>query len=242
MTLGADMCVDSAHKTLPALTGGAYLHLNCAVNEVIGGLIDRETALFYSTSPSWLTLYSLDSLNDYLTRGYKEKLAEFVVKVDKMKKALVDFGFALVGDEKLKITVKTKSFGYTGDELAAVLRRGGVEPEYSDPDYVTMMLTPEIADEELKKAEKVLLSIEKKEAIKIAPPAITLPKRACSIREATFALTEEIAVNDAIGRLFASSALVCPPAVPIVVAGETIDASGVAALNYYGVKTCRVVK
>ena len=38
MTLGADMCADSAHKTLPCLTGGSYLHIKSCVNEVIGGL------------------------------------------------------------------------------------------------------------------------------------------------------------------------------------------------------------
>ena len=62
MDLGADMCCDSAHKTLPVLTGGAYLHVT---KEFAGGVKDAM-ALFGSTSPSYLILQSLDMANRFL--------------------------------------------------------------------------------------------------------------------------------------------------------------------------------
>ena len=55
MDLGADLCCDSAHKTLPVLTGGAYLHVGRAAPEPFRENARRALALFGSTSPSYLT-------------------------------------------------------------------------------------------------------------------------------------------------------------------------------------------
>ena len=58
--LGADLCCDSAHKTLPVLTGGAYLHV--AHTDLLP-YATNALALFGSTSPSYLILQSLDAVN-----------------------------------------------------------------------------------------------------------------------------------------------------------------------------------
>ena len=242
MFLGADMCCDSAHKTLPCLTGGAYLHINNAVNEVIGGYIPLAADRFSSTSPSWLILASLDRLNRYLSDGYREKLNEYISFIDLLRGFLKEKGFYIVGDEKLKLTIKPKSYGYTGVELGEILRKSLIEPEFTDKDNVVMMFTPENGFIATEKVKKALSSIKPRSSIDEAPPRFYLPSRAMSIQNAVNSLSEEICVNDAIGRVFAFSALSCPPAVPIAVAGEIIDENVLRLFTYYDIKTCRVVK
>ncbi len=69
LDLGADLCCDSAHKTLPVLTGGAYLHLSPAAPARLAAMAKSALGLFGSTSPSYLTLASLDLCNRYLAEG-----------------------------------------------------------------------------------------------------------------------------------------------------------------------------
>ena len=72
MDLGADMCCDSAHKTLPVLTGGAYLHISRRLPESIEGCAKKALLLFGSTSPSYLILASLDHANLVLLESFRE--------------------------------------------------------------------------------------------------------------------------------------------------------------------------
>ena len=69
LDLGADLCCDSAHKTLPVLTGGAYLHISRAAPVSLRENAKTAMAMFGSTSPSYLTLASLDLCNRYLAEG-----------------------------------------------------------------------------------------------------------------------------------------------------------------------------
>ena len=239
--LGADMCADSAHKTLPCLTGGAYLHINKAVNGVIGGYIEQANFLFNSTSPSWLILSSLDKLNAYLTEGYRERLADYVEKVAELKKYLIRLGFRLSGNEPLKITISPKSYGYTGKDLAEILRKNAVEPEFCDKDHLTMMFTPENGEAAIEKLRAVL-NVEKKSPIEELPPEITLPKIALSARETALCLSEEVSAENALGRIFYGAAVACPPAVPVIVGGEIVDENVLKCFSYYGITKCRVLK
>ena len=120
MELGADICCDSAHKTLPVLTGGGYLHFS--KNEIKDFSSDAKTAMavFGSTSPSYLILQSLDLANRYLENGYRERLFDTVKKVRDVKNFLEENGYRLCGDEPLKITVNTSAFGKSGFALAKI--------------------------------------------------------------------------------------------------------------------------
>lgn len=120
--LGADLCCDSAHKTLPVLTGGAYLHLSSPAADILAGQIKPALALFGSTSPSYLILQSLDAANVYLS-GYRERLRDFLVLVKALKTELKHGGYCLIGQEPLKITISAAPYGYTGTELAEILRQ-----------------------------------------------------------------------------------------------------------------------
>lgn len=236
---GADICCDSAHKTLPVLTGGAYLHIS---NDTLSKQVKTALALFGSTSPSYLIMQSLDAANKYIADGYKEKLDDFCKKIKALKNTLVQNGFTLCGNEPLKITLNTKSYGYCGTEIADILEKENLICEFADKDFIVFMLTPENRDSELGMLEKALISIPKKQSIAENPPVFTLPEKAMSIRDAVFSANETIPANKSCGRILAAATVACPPAVPIVVCGEKIDKEAVKCFEYYGIKYVTVIK
>ena len=240
--LGADLCCDSAHKTLPVLTGGAYLHIAESMPQTLRAQAKDALALFGSTSPSYLILQSLDAANRTLAQGYRARLADFLPLVQRAKDALRAQGYALCGDEPLKLTLRTKPYGYRGAELAARLAKSGVVCEFADPDFLVMMLTPEIGESGLARMVEVLAAVPRRDAIWEEPPAFRRAERVMSIREAMLAPGERVPVEVSEGRVLASASVGCPPAVPVLVCGERIDAHAIACFGYYGIKTCMVVK
>ncbi len=239
--LGADMCCDSAHKTLPVLTGGAYLHIAEHAPKELVGQAKNALALFGSTSPSYLILQSLDRANAYLADGYAKRLQEFVYIVGRCKTSLIAHGYVFTGEEPLKITIHAKAYGYEGYELAALLLKANIVCEFADPDYIVFMVTPETGEEGLSMLQDALLRIPRKEAILEAPPAFGKGERVLGIREAMLSISEEIPVTEAEGRILAAASVGCPPAVPIVVCGQRISREAIEVFKYYGIEKCRVV-
>lgn len=240
--LGADICCDSAHKTLPVLTGGAYLHISDNAPGFFSEYAKNALALFGSTSPSYVIMQSLDAANKYIADGYSEKLEEFIEKVSELKKELVSYGYSFIGDEPLKLTFDIKKYGYTGYEFSQILLDNKIVPEFSDPDYLVLMLTPENVVTDLKILRDTLLSVYKKEEITVRPPRFVKAKKVVSIREASFSAWEKIPVLQSVGRILAVSDVGCPPAVPIAVSGEKIDEHAVSCFEYYGTEYCKVIK
>ena len=236
MDLGADLSCDSAHKTFPVLTGGAYLHMR----DTFEPYAKNAMALFGSTSPSYVILQSLDQANVYLCT-YAEKLAVFLPMLQQMKEQLTAHGYVLREEEPLKLTIDASAYGYDGRAYAAMLREQNIFCEFSDFDHVVMMLTPEIGAKGLQKLEQAMLSVERKSAVSSSPPEFQLQKKAISIRQATMSPCETIPVEQSVGRVLAAASVSCPPAVPIVVCGEIIDEAAVACFQYYGIKTVTVV-
>ena len=241
MDMGADICCDSAHKTLPVLTGGAYLHMSQELFVSLGNVVSVALSLFGSTSPSYLILQSLDMANVYM-ESLRDKLNEFLPKVEKLKERILELGFEQVSNEPLKITIKSKSKGYTGTELGKLLLNKGISYEFADQDYVVLMLACEVGDEGLDRIEKVLANVESKSPICNRIPMPGKSIRAMSIREATLSLIEEIEISDSLGRILASPSVSCPPAVPILVCGEIIDQQAIKCFEYYRIEKIRVCK
>jgi arginine/lysine/ornithine decarboxylase len=241
MDLGADLCCDSAHKTLPVLTGGAYLHLSGKCAEAFGAQAKHAMAIFGSTSPSYLILQSLDRANAYLDT-YQKTLAPFLEQVYTLKKALQKYGYSLSGNEPLKITIAAKPYGYHGTMLAEILVRQGLVPEFSDSDYLVLMLTPETGREGLERLETVLKQIPRKEKLEDHAPTFRPAVQAMSIREAMLSCSEVVPVAESLGRILAVPTVGCPPAVPIVACGERIDSHAIRCFAYYGIQECCVVK
>ena len=241
MDLGADLCCDSAHKTLPGLTGTAYLHISHSAPTLFAEQAKNAMALFGSTSPSYLLLASLDAVNGCLADGYLEQLVSFIRLVENTKTRLSAHGWALTGDEPLKITLRTKAFGYTGRQTADLLLEKNIVCEFSDPDHLVMMLTPEVGAAGLECLETALLSVPRKTPMDSVPPRFVRAERVMSVRDAVFAPCETVPASESAGRVLAAASVGCPPAVPIVVCGERIDADAAACFAYYGIEEVTVV-
>ena len=240
LDLGADLCCDSAHKTLPALTGAAYLHLSKAVPAWLKAMSKEAMALFGSTSPSYLILQSLDLMNPWL-EGLPGRLQAFLPQIEAAKKRIAQMGWEFAGSEPMKWTLGPKSMGYTGEVLGALLEEQGIYYEFADPDFLVLMPSPE-QPESLTAIEAALATVPPRPAIAQTPPRPHIPQRAMSIRQAMLAPHREIPVAEAQGEILGALQVSCPPAVPIALCGEVIDPQVAEQFRYYGVETCRVVK
>ena len=241
ISLGADICCDSAHKTLPVITGGAYLHISKTAPKLFCERAESALSLFASTSPSYLILASLDRANLYLADNYRARLADFLIGVNHLKAELEKIGFDIIGNETLKLTVAPKSFGYTGYELAEILEKKNIICEFADPDFIVFMLTPETGKEGLERLYSAFLGIDRREPVTAFPPAPSLKVRRLTPKQSLLSPFTELPIEKCIGKIAADVSVNCPPAVPIIICGEEIDENAAAAFKYYGVSKLRVI-
>lgn len=243
VSLGADMCCDSAHKTLPVLTGGAYLHISKDTDRDHIARAREMLSVFSSTSPSYLILESLDLCNKYISEGYPERLKKTVEKLEGLKKSLSSSGFCVEESEPLKLVINAAKYGYTGVEIADILRNSSIEIEFSDDEYAVFMVTPENTDLEFKCLFDSLTAISRKDAVKKETMSLAgAADRVISIREAIFSPSEMIDVAEACGRICASPTVSCPPAIPIAISGERITEEAIGIFERYGIRQISVVK
>lgn len=241
ITLGADICCTSAHKTLPVLTGGAYLHISSNLPLFFIKNAKASMALFSSSSPSYLILQSLDMMNARAER-FKKDLTEVIPKAEKFKNTLKTNGYKLIGNEMIKVTIMPKSYGYYGNEIAEILMKNGIYPEFYDRDFVVLMLSPYNRDDELEHAAGMLCKIERRSAINESAPAVVKAKKAYEPYEILLKESEELPIDDCLGRVCALSVISCPPAIPIAVCGEIIDEKIIEIFKYYDIDKCAVIK
>lgn len=227
ISLGADISVESLHKTLPSLTQTAILYVN-------GDLVSTEKlqdklSVFQSSSPSYLLMASIDGCINLLAEDgeelfseWNERLSEFYKKCKDLKnlKLLLDndefFGF-----DKTKIVIFTKS----GEWLAEELRKMGIECEMTSPGYVVCMTGMGDTKEMLSYFAACLLKLdnvaEKWEVGK--KTAITLPEKSMEIKEAKEKEFEWIELKNCENRISAGYVFAYPPGIPIICPGEVIS-------------------
>jgi len=258
IALGAAMCCDSGHKTLPVVTGGAYLHLgkNAPVQDEAD--VRNALALFGSTSPSYLILQSLDKCNQILSEGYPLRLLQCCGHLTRLRRELNEAAAAkhcpgplALESEPLKVTLDAAVLGLSGTELAEKLRAAKIECEYADPRYLVLMFTPDNPPQDSERLSAAVLRI----AEELAGP-VTLPEetagefaalerglhRRCTIRQAVFAPQEQLPAEQAVGRICAMPTVSCPPAIPIVVSGEQITPAAAAWMKRYHVEEVSVIR
>ena len=240
--LGADLCCDSAHKTLPVLTGGAYLHLSDSLNQVWKNDVKHFMEYFSSTSPSYLIMASLDATNEVLDTTFRNSLFECIQRVDGLKNTLVQYGYTILSGEPMKITISTKEFGYTGNEIANLLMECDIYPEFYDSDYIVLMPSPYNTKDDLKRLETCLCGIERKPILINKPPKLEQSKKAMNVRQALFSSSITLDVSKSLGQVCSSVTVSCPPAILPVIPGEVISESSIEVMRYYGIETVRVVK
>ena len=239
--LGADLCCDSAHKMLPALTGGAMLHTSCTE---YAGKLKQAMSFFGSTSPSYLIMASLDLCNKYICNSINEDITENLRNIQKFREHFSG-RLDLAGSEPFHITVKAAESGFDGNELAHRLRENGAECEYSDSSLLILLMSPMSRTEDYAALTEALdRAVAKSHRHNPVKDRFTTaqPKKVMSIREAAFAPSEEIPVGEAEGRICASVKVPCPPAIPIAASGEVIDRSCIELFRRYNIPTVLVVK
>ena len=241
MSLGADMCCDSAHKTLPCLTGTAMLHLSEGCPDGLRREANRIMSVFGSTSPSYILLRSLDLASDALAcTDLPKRIRTACERTAECRERLSKVGFTLVGDEPMKLTVDALQSGLTGNELADRLRKAGIEPEYSDIRYTVLMPSSETRPEDFERVVRAFSEIGAGEPELTDMPGLLPCERAMSIREAMFSPVELVDTVQAVGRICARTITGCQPAVPIAVCGEVINESTARLMEYYSIKTVYV--
>lgn len=258
IALGAAMCCDSGHKTLPVVTGGAYLHLGKNAPVQDEAAVRNALALFGSTSPSYLILQSLDKCNQILSEGYPLRLLQCCGHLTRLRRELNEVSAAkhcpgplALESEPLKVTLDAAVLGLSGTELAEKLRAAKIECEYADPRYLVLMFTPDNPPQDFERLSAAVLRI----AEELAGP-VTLPEetagefaelerglhRRCTIRQAVFAPQEQLPAEQAVGRICAMPTVSCPPAIPIVVSGEQITPAAAAWMKRYHVEEVSVIR
>ena len=239
--LGADMCCDSAHKTLGVLTGGAYLHVSRQSAWDFESDAREALGVFGSSSPSYLVMQSLDAMNVRLSSTYRSELAACVEKLCALKNLLAEAGLPVAESDPLRLTVAAHSFGRHGYGMADALRAHKVEPEFADRDYLVMMFTPDTDEAAYRRVEAALTGI----APGVPFPALKAPRaseRVLTPREAMLAPRESVPASLAAGRVSASAAVSCPPAIPVAVMGELITHEHTVLLRSLGIDSVDVVK
>ena len=230
LDLGADMCCDSAHKTLPVLTGGAYLHVAEGAMAAYEAEARHSLAVFGSSSPSYLILQSLDLCADRLDKDYPALIRETARRTAALAREL---GLAPSEGDPLKLALPAGDFGCTGPELAACLRDWRTEPEYVDADWVVLMFTPGLDDGAY---DIVRRALPRRRPSERRPQSLPGPgERVLSPREALLSRRVSVPVREAVGRVCAEAAVSCPPAIPIAVCGERIIPEAAALMEKLGV-------
>ena len=241
LELGADLCCDSAHKTLAVLTGGAYLHISRDSAWDFERDAREAMVVFGSSSPSYLVLASLDAVNARLS-GYRDGSLHWPSeRFSGLKRDLASLGLSVRASDPMHVTIDACASGYTGSELAELLRAAGIEPEFADPDRLVLLPPADGSDEDLRRITGAFERLERR------PPHRPLPapepaERVLTPREALFAARETVPVTEAAGRVMASAAVTCPPAVPVAVMGERISEQHVMLMSAYGLTHADVVR
>ena len=240
--LGADMCSSSAHKTLPVLTGGAYLHLSNEIFNQLKGEVKTSLSMFGTTSPSYLILQSLDYANFILSNNFNQNLQKTISLVSKLRDYLNSLGLKAKTNEPLKLTITPKSYGYLGKDFVLYLSKNQIIPEFYDNDYVVLTFSVNTPLSDFDKVSLAISKLEKKEEITSTPPIISSYNPVLSFKETLYSETELIDAKDSLNRIYADVNIHCPPAVPIIVIGEKITKDVIDAFKYYGINTVKVVK
>ncbi len=242
ISLGASMTACSAHKTLPVLTGGAWL--NIADERFVQGA-KEAMALFGSTSPSYLVMASLDWAREWLESHAADAYPQLEQRVARIREMAQRRGILMPHGmcDPTRISLDMASIGLSGEQGAALLRQHGVEPEYADQAYLVLIATPFHTKEDFARVEEAIRALPCGKPIEhegLLPPC--RPQTVVPPRQAVLGPSEEIPLAKAAGRIAAQAACPCPPGVPVIMPGEKITSEAIKFLIRYGFFSAKVLK
>jgi arginine decarboxylase len=242
VTLGADIVVQSLHKTLPAFTQSAVLHINLPSLE---DRLRKYLSIYQSSSPSYLLLAGMDQciklLEDQaesLFENYFKNLQHFYKQMEQLK-SLGLIGRELIGRKGVydldpsKLTITVNKTGLTGHQLGEMLReRFHIVVEMESRDYLLGITSISDTKEGFERLEKALLTIDSElyshnkgkdlACIRKEKQGFPSPIQALLPYEVMDKRTEIVKLKDSYGRISADNIALYPPGAPILVAGEII--------------------
>jgi arginine decarboxylase len=249
LSQGADAVLTSTHKIAGSLTQSAMLHVGHG-DRIDPAAVGRVIRLVRSTSPSSLLLASLDGARRQMALHGEQLLHETLQAIEACREklatipsvALVDSGFVgrpgIAGYDPLRIVVDVREIGRTGYEVAEALRRSyDVIPELATQATIVFLVGLAERRETLLRlagdVEEVVKRIGTEGSIApiVRPPATLRNEMAVAPRAAFLGAAEEVAVDDAVGRVSCESIAGYPPGIPALLPGERISAETVAYLR-----------
>ncbi|MFS0865366.1 aminotransferase class I/II-fold pyridoxal phosphate-dependent enzyme [Fredinandcohnia sp. 179-A 10B2 NHS] len=243
ITLGADIVVQSAHKTLPAMTMGSYLHWNSK-------LLSKESVEVYlrmlqSSSPSYPIMASLDLARYHLANYKKEGTTQIIEKILRFKEELLKIPQITVIEsqktgvhtDSLKITIQSQC-KYNGYQLQSLFEEVGVFTELADPNNVLFVLplTEAVDYEEVVNKIKGQLQgfkVEKKrfrQQTNLSEKITTLPIFYNEIKGYN---KKVVSFKQAVGKISGEMIVPYPPGIPILMEGERITEGHIELLSTY---------
>lgn len=223
---GADACVVGLHKTLSALTGAAAVLL---ADSGMTGKVREAMRLFGSTSPSYLIALSAENAVASLEadRDRWQGLATLCNTFRAQFPALF-----LPNSDPTRFVLSCEN-------AEKALEDGGISPEYADEAYAVLLCSPYNREIDFERLNAVCRTLRPKKPDS-APPE--LPKIKKSPRDAFFAPSHTVSVDNAVGKIAAESVCICPPCRTILCCGELITVKTVKFLKTYGKMAVDVLK
>ncbi|MED0667665.1 aminotransferase class I/II-fold pyridoxal phosphate-dependent enzyme [Bacillus badius] len=226
LELGADIVVHSAHKMLPAMTMGSYLHVQSA--DVPLEKLEFYLQALQSSSPSYPIMASLDAARAYLAGMTKEDQSFALQRRDRLALLLHRKGIEVIfPDDPLKMMLRKP--GYSGYELQKTLEQVHIYTEMADAAQVlcTLPLVKQGDDAFFNEAAQKLskLKLEERPACLFPAPILSQQKvsaLALSYKEQETAPIEWKDIQEATGRIAAETIIPYPPGIPCIMSGEKI--------------------
>ena len=261
LDLGADVVIQSLHKTLPAFTQTSILHVK-------GDLVDRERLehylqIFQSSSPSYLFMAGMERCLRFMEEskgteegmtGGRSRMDQFYHRLVKLRKELGAMKHLrlLEEDQKgkngvydldiSKVIISTRGTGINGEELGEWLRREyHLEMEMCAAEYVTAITTVMDTEEGLRRLRNALLEIDGKLSDRVESQDCgkknqryeLKPETVMSIADGWEQADKKISLEDSVGRISGEYIYLYPPGIPFVVPGEKISQEVVDLVKRY---------
>ncbi|ADD01412.1 Orn/Lys/Arg decarboxylase major region [Thermoanaerobacter italicus Ab9] len=246
LQVGADIVVQSIHKTLSSFTQSSILHLNS--DRVDTNRLKYFLSLFQSTSPSYLLMSSLDLARDYMEKEGKNRLEKAIILAEYARHEINTLGgvrclgeeilgsFGIVDFDKTKLTISVKNLGITGPEAEGFLRENfNIQVEMADTFNILAMVTLADNKEEVDLLIKGLANMKNLKKDKKLEVEIEdypdVPEMVLKPSEAVRQKTKWASLEDAEGSICADFIIPYPPGVPLVCPGERIKKDMVKYIN-----------
>jgi len=218
---------DSAHKTLPVLTGGAYLHVNA--DGFDPALLKLHMERLASSSPSYPIMASLDGARHWCEEN-PLAFQQAAEQWQPIREAIAQLGYTLpLTDDPLRLVINTASKQIDARKLNHFLLERLVVCEMADVSNLVLLVSPFNRPRDFERLIQALRHAEKPDIRKslktdeIIPQIAFAKETVLSIREAMRRPCKAVSIDEARGKICAQSAVVYPPAIPLALPGQIIS-------------------